>query len=299
MSAEFAQDRNASVGADTGITTAIRRHPVAAFFTISFVGTWLAAVPILLSQRGLGLFDVPDAIGLVNFLLTTYAGPFLAAWVVTRVMEGREGVRQWFRRMLQWRVGWLWYLLVLVGYPVAFGVPALVLEGQPALSALQQNVGSFLPAYLATILIGFFVPTLGEEAGWRGFALTRLQRTHGALLSTLLVGVMHALWHIPMYFVKGAISESGVFDPIVFGANSLAIIAASFIWTWLFNHAAGSILFATFVHAASNAMSANLPRALDLQAPNPWFAFGVLGALAVLVIALTRGRLGYSEADRE
>jgi membrane protease YdiL (CAAX protease family) len=230
------------------------------------------------------------------FILSTYAGPFLAAWIVTRLVDGRLGVRLWFKRMLQWRVGWVWYLLVLVGYPLAFGIPALVLEGAPAVSAMQQNAGSFVVGYLATILIGFFAPTLGEEAGWRGFALTRMQRSHGPLMATLVVSVFHAVWHLPAYLIKGAITSTGVFEPTLFLANSLAIIAGSFIWTWLFNNAAGGILFATFVHATSNGMSANLPAFLNLQDSNVWFAFCVSAVVAVLLIAITRGRLAYSQA---
>jgi len=80
----------------------------------------------------------------------------------------------------------------------------------------------------------------------------------------------------------------------VFLANSLAIIASTFIWTWLFNNTAGSILFATYVHAASNAMSGQLPQALNIASPDIWFAVKVMGVAALIVILLTRGRLGYS-----
>ena len=116
-------------------------------------------------------------------------------------------------------------------------------------------------------------------------------------MATLIVSVIHAFWHLPAYFIKGAITSTGEFDPTLFVANSLAIIAGSFVWTWLFNNAAGSIFFATLVHAASNAMSGHLPAILNLQDPNPWFAFGVSAIVAVLVIVLTRGRLGYSGAQ--
>jgi len=282
----------------TGLAASIRRHPVTAFFVLAFVGTWLLFVPILLSSRGLGLINIPDGLGFALFILSTYAGPLLAAWIVTRLIDGRAGVSQWFKRMLQWRVGWLWYALVLVGYVVAFGLPAMIMEGQSAVTAARLNWGSFLAAYLVTIVVGFFAPTLGEEAGWRGFALTRMQRSHGPLMATLVVSVIHAVWHLPAYFVKGAITSTGEFEPTLFLANCLAIIASSFVWTWLFNNAAGSILFATFVHATSNAMSANLPAFLNLQDSNVWFAFGVSAVLAVLVIVFTRGRLAYLQARK-
>jgi membrane protease YdiL (CAAX protease family) len=279
------------------VAASIKRHPVTAFFVIAFLGTWMLFVPILLSSRGLGLINIPDGLGFALFILSTYAGPFVGAWVVTRVIDGREGVRQWFKRMLQWRVGWLWYVVVLVGFPLVFGLAATILESRSAVEAAQLNAGSFIAGYLVTLVIGFFAPTLGEEAGWRGFALTRLQVARGPLMATRIVSVIHAFWHLPAHFIKGAITSTGEFDLTLFVANSLAIIAGSFVWTWLFNDAAGSIFFATLVHAASNAMSGHLPAFLNLQDPNPWFAFGVSAIVAVLVIVLTRGRLGYSGAQ--
>jgi membrane protease YdiL (CAAX protease family) len=294
MSASVASDRGRAVGTPSGLAASIQRHPVTAFFVLAFIGTWALYVPVLLSPRGLGIIKIPDGLVFAMFILSTYAGPFVGAWIVTRVIDGQAGVRQWFKRMLQWRVRWLWYVVVLVGYPVVFGLAATILEGRSAVEAAQLNAGSFIAGYLVTLVVGFFAPTLGEEAGWRGFALTRLQAARGPLMATLIVSVIHAVWHLPAYFVKGAITSTGEFDPTLFVANSLAIIASSFVWTWLFNNAAGSIFFATLVHAASNAMSGNLPAFLNLQDSNPWFAFVVSAIVAVLVVALTRGRLGYA-----
>ena len=297
MPAESARNLT-STEMGTGLAASIRRRPVLAFFILAFLGTWLLFVPILLSGRGFGLINIPDGLGFGLFILSTYAGPFLAAWIVTRLVDGAEGVREWFKRMLQWRVGWIWYLVVLLGYPVVFGLAAMIMEGQTAVQAARLNAGSFVAGYLVTLVVGFFAPTLGEEAGWRGFALTRLQTMRSPLTATLIVSVVHAFWHLPAYFIKGAITSTGAFDPTLFLANSLAIIAGSIVWTWLFNNAAGSILFATLVHAASNAMSGNLPAFLNLQDTNVWFAFVVSGIVALVVIALTRGRLGYAEGRR-
>jgi membrane protease YdiL (CAAX protease family) len=264
-----------------------------AFFVMTFVGTWLLFIPILLSPRGLGWIEIPDALGFAFFLLSTYCGAFLSAWIITGIVDGPPGVHRWFSRMLQWRVGPQWYLLVLIGYPLVFALPALVAGGQAALASAASGGTTFVTSYLAAIPIGFFLPTLGEEAGWRGFALTRLQRSHGPLLGTLIVASLHALWHLPAYFVNGAIINGG-FDPQVFISNSLAIIALSVVWTWLFNHAGQSIFFATFVHATSNAMSSNLPAVLHITAPGLWDGFAVAAVVAVIVILFTRGKLGYS-----
>jgi membrane protease YdiL (CAAX protease family) len=287
-------DRTRVTTAGSSFSAAVRHHPVFGFFIFSMAATWLLFVPILLSQRGLGLIQMPDVLGLVLFVLSTYCGPFLAAWIITGIVDGPGGVRAWFGRMIQWRTGIGWYLLVLLAYPLVFAVPALVTGGTTTLMSAGANWRTFIVGYLSAIPVGFFLPTLGEEAGWRGFALTRLQSSHGPMLASLLVGSLHALWHLPAYFVQGAIITGG-FDPGVFVGNSLAIMATTFVWTWLFNHAGESILFATFVHATSNAMSGNLPPALGIANPGPWRGLMVIAVVALLVIGLTRGRLGYSK----
>ena len=197
MSLTGMQDRSAAVGTEVGVAAFIKRHPLVAYFVIAFAGTWILFVPILLSGRGLGLIHLPDTAGLILFVLATYAGPFLAAFITTRVIEGQPGVRAWFRRMVQWQVGIQWYLLVLIGYPLVFGVPAMLTLGQPSVTAAMHNWPSFLVSYLAAIPVGFLIPTLGEEAGWRGFALPRLQKSYGPLGGTLILAVLHALWHLP------------------------------------------------------------------------------------------------------
>src|SRR5512139_1098084 len=117
MSESIAQDRSSALGTSSGLAASIKRHPVTSFFVLAFIGTWTLYVPVLLSPRGLGLINIPDGLVFAMFMLSTYAGPFVGAWIVTRVIDGQEGVRKWFRRMLQWRVNWLWYAVVLVGYP--------------------------------------------------------------------------------------------------------------------------------------------------------------------------------------
>ena len=138
--------------------------------------------------------------------------------------------------------------------------------------------------------MGLIFPSLGEEPGWRGFALPRLQRLYGPLLASLILGLLHALWHTPAYFVRGAISDNG-FDLGVYVGNSIGIIAFTFVWTWLFNSTCGSVLFAMLMHATSNATSQLLGQLSDADSGLWGRLFPVL--LALLVVAATRGWLAY------
>lgn len=282
----------------SSVSAWVKRHPLFVYFVIAFGGTWLIFLPILLSERGLGLFSIPDAAVFILFILATYAGPFLSAFVVTGITEGRSGERGLLRRMVQWRVGFQWYLLVLIGYPLVFLIPAVATLGTQALNVGPQNLFPLLTGYLLAIPVGFILPTLGEETGWRGFALPRLERAYGPLVGTCILGILHALWHLPAYFVNGLISTGG-FNPTIFVSNSLAIVAFTFIWTWLFNNAKGSILFATFMHATSNANSSLLPKMLNTGTQDPWFGFKVAAVVALVLIALTRSRLSYERLQKE
>jgi membrane protease YdiL (CAAX protease family) len=294
MSANPTEPTGKSTGEAAGLRGWIKAHPLPAYFVLAFALTWLFVVPIVLSQRGLNIVTLPDTPLLILFLISTFSGPAPAALIVTGITEGREGVGRLLRGIIQWRVGVGWYLLVLLGYPAIFLIGLLFAEGTGPLMALVNNPLLLLTNYLPVVLLGLIYPSLGEEPGWRGFALPHLQAKYHPLAATLILGVLHALWHLPAYTIKGAITEAG-WDPLVFGSNSLAIIAATFIWTWLFNNGKGSILFAMYVHAASNATSALIPELTDTPASaNPFFAFMVMGAAALVVIAITRGRLSYT-----
>jgi membrane protease YdiL (CAAX protease family) len=270
----------------------IRRHPIAAYFVIAFAGTWLFFLPILLSQRGLGFFDLSDVAGLLFFFGATYAGPFLAGFVITAMTEGKPGVHQLVRRIFQWRVGLRWYVMLLLGYPAMFILGLVSVLGTDPIDRLLRNLPTLLPFYGMNILIGLFLPSLGEETGWRGVALPRLQVAYGPVMGSLVLGALHALWHLPAYFIKGAILPDG-FDLTYFIANSCSIIMATLIWTWLFNNANASVLFAILIHSTSNATSSLIPRLVSAPAGDPWFGLKVVGTVAVVLIVLTRGRLGF------
>jgi membrane protease YdiL (CAAX protease family) len=277
---------------NTALVNWVKRHPLVAYFILAFAGAWLFIFPILLSQRASGLLTLPEPLLLILFLLSTFMGPAPAAFIVTGITDGKEGVKQLLRRMTQWRVGLGWYLLVIIGYPLVFLGGLLVALGPDPLTTLIQNWPLIFTAYLPLIPFGIIYPGLGEEPGWRGFALPRLQGMYGPLVASLVLGALHALWHLPVYFIPGAIADGG-FDPIVFVANSLAIMASTFVWTWLFNSGKGSILFAMVVHATSNATSGFIPQLIHTDNNDPFFTFKLMTIVALLVIVVTRGRLAY------
>ena len=283
---------SSNVTRPSGISGWMKRHPLVAYFVLAYALTWALIVPIMLSQRGLGIFDLPDPLLLALFLLSTFSGPLPAALILTSIIDGASGRQQLLRRMFQWRVGLGWYLLVIAGYPLIFLVGLTFYSGAAPWIALIQKWPLIFTYYLPIAAIGIIFPGLGEEPGWRGFALPRLQLQYGPLTGSLILGTLHGLWHLPAYFIPGTILE-GPFNFTQFAANTCLIIALTFIWTWLFNQAGQSILFAMFVHGVSNAASGLIPRLIVDTTADPWFGFKVGAVCALLIIVFTQGRLGY------
>ena len=154
----------------------LARHPLVFSFIIAYSGSWLVVLPYLRFGGGAGLlpfnWPVPFA---VSAAVAPFAGPFLAAFIMTGVSEGRAGIRRLLRRIVQWRVGLRWYLFALVGIPAITVLGASVLPG--VLGSFQTSALSLLLTYPISFVVSLLIGgPLGEEPGWRGFALPRLQR---------------------------------------------------------------------------------------------------------------------------
>lgn len=267
---------------------------IALYFLLAYLGTWIMCVPLILDPTlSSGLFAL-------FFVLSTFTGPALAAVIVTVRTRGWGGLRELFGRVLRWRVNLLWYLAALfsfmviwaVGYSIPFnGIPLQGLLTQP-----QMLITVFLPYVLSVSLI----PALGEEIGWRGYALPQLQKRYGPLTGTLLLGFMHSLWHLPAFFTP----VMGPFVPVGFLTFMITGIAGTFVYTWIFNNSRQSILIAVLTHAAANGASAMLGLLVVDQLPtneflstlvsSGWFNPIIFTISAVILVIATRGRLSYT-----
>jgi uncharacterized protein len=275
----------------------LARHPLVFFFIIAYAGTWLFELPYVLSEDGSGLLPFSSPVVQWMMPVSIFMGPFLAAFVMTGVTEGRAGVRRFLRRFVLWRVGLGWYLFVLVGVPALFVLSIIVL---PGVLGSFQGLGAMLPPLS---LLGWFVyaffpgGALGEEPGWRGFALPRLQSLHGPLLGSLILGPLWGLWHLPLFFTPW--NELTTFNVVGY---VLVTTCLAIMYTWVFNNTKGSVLIAVLLHATFNWTTV----AVGPLFPAPIFddyglmtILGGFGAFAVVLVALTRGRLGYQHYQQE
>ena len=278
----------------------LARHPLTAFFVMAYAFSWLVELPVVLSETGIGLlpYTLPQPVIALAIAGATFVGPTVSAFIMTGLTEGRTGIRRLLRRYVQWRVGIQWYLFVLLAIPAIELLGAIVVPG--ALASYQPLTLTMVLAYplafASTFLLG---GPLGEEPGWRGFALPRLQRRNGPLVGSLILGVLWALWHLPLFW-------SGVWTPPTIPNILMFIVmitALTIIMTWVFNHANGSLLITMLMHASFNTFANKIVAPLF---PAPILnEFGLLPELigftatALVLIAVTRGRLGYEHYHPE
>lgn len=166
--------------------------------------------------------------------------PSLVAIGMTGIHDGRRGLRELFRRVIQMRLGWRWYLaaIVIVGGGAAAQVGmARAIGNAFDPSPIFAQLGSAVPL----IILG----PLSEELGWRGYAQERLQTRLSPLVSSLVIGVVWGLWHLPLFFIAGA-SQSVLGLP--FWSFLVGVTSASVIMGWLYANTGGSIWSAVFFH---------------------------------------------------
>lgn len=229
----------------------IQKYPLVAFILLAFVLTWPFLIADALGSWGIVSFRLLlSGPGILLTLLMGYC-PTIAAVIVTGLTSGRPGIRNLFGRILRWRAGLHWYLIAIFGTGLLFFL-ALQLHLLFGGTAMPLPTGG-LPMIAVGILIMFLVNGLvnGEEFGWRGFVLPRLQARYSALASSLILGSIWVLFHLPLFFTSGG-GAGGNMSQTPFVAFVLNVLSGSVLVTWLFNNTRGSVLFAYLFHAAFN-----------------------------------------------
>ena len=231
------------------------------FFIIAFGWTWL-----LNSLFINGILVFPEGVGTSNLDLVSVGsvfiiliimpfGPTISAFIITGRAEGREGIRALWKRFWSRRFTPLWLIVTLLFFPLLFvyvRITAMFLLSieQPALWLLSEP-WLFIPPFLASILHG----GLSEEFGWRGYALTRLQAKFDATTSSIIVGIIEGLWHLPLAFMPGYAGWEGRALIVFF----VCWIPVSILRTWIYNNTNGSVLAAVLFHAVGNTATLIVP----------------------------------------
>ncbi len=260
---------------------------LAVYFALAFVLAWVFWVPAALSEQGAVGGSPPTALLVV---LGTFAPSVAAVLVAAR--KGGAGARALLGQLLRWRVGPGWYAVAL------FGPAALMLVAIGLHVALGGAVPDFpepsrWPLVAVNLVLVLLVGgPLGEELGWRGFALPRLQARHGALRASVVLGVVWALWHLPLFAVPGA--PQGQVPFLLFVAQAVAL---SVFFAWAYNGSAGSLPIVLLLHASVNTWAGALrilPEATGSLAP--WILATALACVVAVALVLAYGSSTLSRA---
>ena len=171
-------------------------------------------------------------------------GPSLSAIIVTAMCYGRAGLKRFFGR-IDARKGFKWFL-PLLGFFLLVGLTGGFIGAAATGIAFDPQFWGW--AWVVQVMVTqLLIPGMGEEFGWRGFALQRLQHLMTPLQATLIIAIFHLLWHAPTYWLGQGIHNVPAIWAVFF------VLPWTVMFTWAYNRSNGSILVSIFFHATSGA----------------------------------------------
>ena len=257
-----------------GIRGFIGRHRLTVFFTLAYLFSWYPWLIALARGKTTG----PNPLG-----------PFIAAIVVLGLSDGWRGIRALLARIVRGRIGLRWYAIVF-GLPFVLCLIAVCLTNAfgfhsalPASNAWRELPDRF-------IFIFLFI-ALGEEPGWRGFALPELQRRFSPFKASLILAFFWGVWHAPLL--------GNEFAWNIVPAFLVSVVGATLVQTWIFNCTGGSVFAPMLVHATVNTLSGGLM--LPLFHGNAvivlWWSYAIVWLLAG-VIAIGFSNIRHEQSSR-
>lgn len=259
----------------------MKKHPIVWFYILAFSISWLGMISIVLVSRGIAPFYRPYFLILSIF----YAiGPALAAVIVSRVAHGKTGVQNFLKRLIRWRVGLVWYIIAVLSPVVLLTVAQVITKLLGLTETIPTPQGNLYFYAIFAFAVNFLGNTC-EEIGWRGFALPHLQKRYNAVLATLIVGILWALWHLPLLFLVGNPMSEYPFLWLVI------IVADAFIYTWLYNSTKGSILPVALFHGAGNIFGAFITGVSPI-------AYAIVTCVVAIVLIAVFGRVNLSRREK-
>ncbi len=262
----------------------LEQHSLVIGIVLMFLYTWT----IDLSNSGVLPFKVPFFV-----VLTLGWGFIFVSVLMTRLTLGRDAMIVFLKRFLLWRVGWQWWMVAILLLPaLRFAAIPLTawltawLTGVPA-DYSHPMIRDIVPLdwpLLAMLVpwILFEILTNGEEWGWRGYILPRLQAKYSALVASLIVGVIWSVWHLPRFLGTGLSGERS------FAWFTAATLALAVLYTWLYNNTRGSLLLVTLFHALGNTSGMFMPAKFAVVGgilSNLEIVFFIIAAIVVTILA--------------
>lgn len=269
----------------------LKRHSLVIGIALMFLYTWA----IDLANSGVLPFKVPFAVA-----ITLGWGFIFVSLFMTWLTLGKAEMIKLFKRFFLWRVDWQWWIVALLLAPTLQFASVLLTSWLTRVPAdyshpMIRDVVPLDAPLLALVIpwLIFEILTNGEEMGWRGYVLPRLQARHNALVSSLVVGAIWSVWHLPKFFGTGFSGERSFFWFTIFS------LAAAVLYTWLYNNTRGSLLLVTLFHATQNSAGMFLPVQFAVPGGIAQNILIILCVVAAVSVTLTAGAARLSRAEEK
>jgi len=208
------------------------------YFLVTFVWSWMFWLSLAVFSKS----PLEDPYALPLFVIGGF-GPFAAAVSMTCFAEGKDGLKRLLKKGINYKFKRIWLVPVFLFFPAVYGIIFLfgMLTGFTLEFVWLSNPLILVPPFLLLLVVN----GTAEEFGWRGYALEKLQYSYSALVSSLILGFMWWLWHIPLFFV-GYYGETPVWLFLI------QMVIYGILFTWIYNNTNGSVLAAMIFHAMTN-----------------------------------------------
>jgi len=268
--------------------TLIRRYPVVAYFALTFLISWTGALAVA-TPHIIRHQPLPKITGILMFPVMLL-GPIFAGIALTRILDGQRGLEVLFSRIFRVRVPAGWYMGLLIS-------PVLVLTVLVFLQTFVSPVyapNRFFMGVLFGIPAGFL-----EEIGWMGYAFPKMRSPNDGLAPSFLLGLLWALWHLPVVDYLGTATPHGVYWLPFFLAFSLAMTAMRVLIAWIYTNTK-SVFLAQLMHVSSTSSLVvfGAARVTAVQEAMWYALYGIVLWVAVGLVVKTFGRrLGRTESS--
>jgi membrane protease YdiL (CAAX protease family) len=283
--------------------TVLTRNPLYGFFFLAYAISWILWIPLLYGHfqygwttwEGNSWTNIRTMLGILGSL-----GPALSAIILTYLLDSKEGVRQLFKQMLQWRVNVVWWLIGFYSFWLIASIISSVLQ----LAQFQKIVFQFgfslinIPVIIFILQMPLLLGMVGEELGWRGFALPKLLDKYDPIVSSLILAVPWIFWHAPLVVFQEWTGNSTIMDLLL--RYVLLVPPLTLIFTWLFQKTKGSILLVIVFHKAFNLTFNAFSNVIGLNEESGKVLFNCVIIVlwvwaAILIMYYVRGRIKREE----
>lgn len=254
------------------------------FALLTYIFTWSVEIPTALTKHGYLFINISKGLQTICTL-----SPGIIAIILTAIYFGKKGLRSLFKAIVKWRVKFRWYIIIFILGIALCGLSLLIFNCITGQNIKPDQPYNFVFYFIIILPLSAF----WEEIGWRGFLLPILQEKYTAIESSLMIGFVWGLWHLPIYL---AINPYGDKTIIFFLMMFIGCFALSIIATYLYNSTKGSLLTCILFHNAINTSAAYFFGNIKGEELRPlliWILLLIVSA--VIIFFKTKGSLNGNE----